>query len=64
MGDDPPITDQLNGYVGNTTKSYKSRVNLNYKLYVKLISFSSYLKRLYLNSKIVNDMIKEGSKSG
>ena len=29
MEDDPPIMDNLNGYVGNTVKSYESRENSN-----------------------------------
>ena len=63
MEDDPPIIDHLNSYVGNTAKSYKSRVDLNSNSCDKLIKFSNYPKRLYLKSKIANDWNEEGSKS-
>ena len=44
MGDDPLIMVHFNGYVGNTAKKYKSRVDSKYKLCAKLFIFRNYPK--------------------
>ena len=42
MGNDPPTLNYLNGYVGNTAKTYKLRVGSKYKLCAK----ANYLQQV------------------
>ena len=61
---DPPKMDHLNSNVGNTANAYKSRVESNYKLYYKVISFINYPRKHYIKIEIANDKNKQGYKSG
>ena len=64
MGDNPPRKDDLDGCVGNKIQPYKLEVCLNADSCAKLSSFVNCPNMLHPQSKILNDRMEEGSKSG